>query len=309
MQVSKLGVPGNRLTAGVGFLYIPKDLAREKFVTACYKNGTVSFVTEHGERFDNVKVSKNLFKELEFPDSTDVLGSEVFWVLTPKYKQPVIVGILMRNGEFLNLAEGQFLLSKKTSAGYVEVFGSVKDGSNLVLKLESEIPNGKILIASTSRDNSGEIELYADGKTKIDSSGQVEVHSSQEVLMDVTDYENTPNDQLSLSLSKDNGFTYTDAFSNRISCDKDGTITLFPAVKLMIQEGTEPIPLGTTLKENLNKEKSVLTDLLDTLKNVTPVSVVSGSPDATWSALILQLQTIVNRGDYSNINSEVSFTK
>lgn len=244
MQVSKIGLPGNRLSAGVGWLYIPKDLPRERFIQSCYKNGTVSFMTENSERYDNIKVSKQLFPELEFPSGKDVLGSQLFWVLTPKYKQPVVVGVLLKNGEYLNLSEGQFLFSKRTESGYVEVFGSVKDGSNLVLKLESEVPSGKILVTSTTRDGSGEIELIADGKVSIDSGGSVEVHASQDITMDVTDYENAPNDQMKLSLSRDNGFTYIDAFSNRISVDQNGEMVIKPSKSTQIDGKVKPTGSG-----------------------------------------------------------------
>lgn len=304
-QVSKQGIPGKRLPAGIGYVYIPKDIDVNKFKMSCYRNGTVSFITENGERFDNVKVSKSVIKDLEFPVSTDVLGSEIFWVLTPKYKQPVILGVFLKSGEYINLSEGEFVLSKKTDKGYVEISGSVDKNCNLILKLDSEVSDSKILIHSVSKDGTGQIELTSDGDCSIVSGGKVKVQSSVSLEVDVTDYENSPGDQVLLSLSKDLGLSYTDYFGNRITVDKDGLISLIPAKKFFIGEGEEPLVKGLTLKTELDKEKSVLTLLLNAINNAP---IVPGDGGAAFKASLVAAISTAVRGSFEDINSEIGFT-
>jgi len=122
----KLGQRGiySGLISGTGYLYIPSDISdRDKFISDCFNTCSVSFLTIEGQRFDDVQVSKNLFKDLEFPDEKNDVGSLIFWVKHQKHNKPIIVGVLCRKGEALGYQRYEFLLNKQTETGLVKILG------------------------------------------------------------------------------------------------------------------------------------------------------------------------------------------
>jgi hypothetical protein len=212
MFEKKLGQRGiySGLMSGSGYVYIPNDIQdRKKFISNCYNTCTISFVTIEGQRFDNVPVSTTIFDQLDFPQNVKEVGSLLFWVKHQVQNKPIVVAILTRKGEVLNIQQDQFFVGKKTSKGYVTILGDASKG-NLFLKGEG---SGSILSI-----------LFKNVKLKLK---QIFLIESNDISLKVLSTFNLiiKNDLSSdaeniLYFDKDK-MSYEDSFGNIILIDKD----------------------------------------------------------------------------------------
>ena len=70
-SVGTQGIYGKRLSAGIGYIIIPNDQDRKKFIIHCNNTSTVSMLTENNEYFHDVNIDSWTLQEIEWPDTND----------------------------------------------------------------------------------------------------------------------------------------------------------------------------------------------------------------------------------------------
>jgi hypothetical protein len=102
-------VVGYRNSAGIGYVVIPPDIDRTKYIDESLKSGKLSLLLEDGGVVENCIVSKNILNDIEFPKDYNNLGSMVAWVNKPKQNTPIIVSVLQKANEVNDLSENQMV--------------------------------------------------------------------------------------------------------------------------------------------------------------------------------------------------------
>lgn len=310
-KVSKRGVGGKRYSSGIGYIIIPENIDRDSYIANSIKNGTISFATENAERFDNIKISKNLINYLDFPIKYNELGSQIFFNIIPLINLPIVIGVLTKSGEVNLMLENSFEISRKTEDASVSIIGDGKKG-NLSINIDSfQEKGGELNINVNNKNNSAKVKVAVNGKIEVEATDEISLTSMSKfslILLDPKD--STKNSKLSYEKGK--GLIYLDEFENLFEINKDN-IKISPKSKLNIGEGKEPLLLGKTTQTELEKDNAILGALLKAIGDVptNAADVVfepgNGAPSAFQAKLSLAL-TLLKKGDYSKILSEKSNT-
>ena len=239
---------GNYYPFETGYICIPPEVDRDKFVKNCLITGFVSIQPIVGGAIHRVRCDKWILQQVDFPASSKDQGSLVGYCVDPKKKSPYIVSCYDKINEYHDLDENQFKLQKSTDDGSVTVLGD-GNGRLLINVSANKANKGRIDINLTNLDDTTQLNVNLKGSATIYASGKVFTQTNDEILLEATDNEDTS----SISITKD-----------RINHDG----------------GSEPMALGNTLKTLIEE----IIDEADTLatessKIVVPTGVgPSGVP-------------------------------
>jgi len=253
-RVSKIPLAGMRHPAGVGYLIIPEDIEREDYINNAFSSQTVSFITFSSERFDNIKVNKSIFEDLDFPAKSEDLGSLIFWVSHPKQGVPVIIAVINKTDEVANLLENQFLLSKNTEEGHVEISGDAKKGFINILIESFEENGGELNINITNKSKTGKVNVIADGDFNFDIGKNVSLTVGEKLSFKIANILEDEEAITEIIYERGVGFSYKDEFENEILATSKG-VEIKVAEDGIINhgEGKEPLVLGSTLQKRLDE--------------------------------------------------------
>lgn len=295
---------GVRDYCGIGNAIIPKDKDRDKYIEQCFRRGTVSIVLENGGVIDNVQISKSAIKDLDFPDTYKGLGSQVVWINKPRQNQPIIIGIFNKNNEFVNINEKKDSLRKSSSKGVNEVIVDSNNGIIVVNSSSFVESGGDIYIISTNKKKSSKMSIKVSGSIPIETT-DFSVTSANKTSFIIKDA--TKDDKVtSIIYEKNIGFSYKDEFGNEIYLNKDNIQFKPIGGKFNIGEGTEPMILGSTFQEQVNKDSEIIKVFLQVLQ--TPITEPGNGAPSAFQATLLAALKILQTSDYSNILSKVSNT-
>lgn len=179
-QIGPNSVGGDRYITGLAYVIIPSDVDRNIYVRECLKTGFLSIIGEENNIIPRVKCDKSILQTIDFPEKTGVLGSQVAYIVIPKYKVPIVVANINKLTEFNDINENQFKLNRKTDFGFVDITG---DGNgNLSISVSSnQSKKGKININLTNKDNTSEFNLNTRGTFNINVSGKTIIKSEEEI--------------------------------------------------------------------------------------------------------------------------------
>ena len=274
-SVQTKGVGAKRPPISIGYLIIPEGVERVKYVQDCYRRGEVALQMEDGSVIFEVPVEISTLQILNFPNETKMLGSAVICASEYIHNKLIVIGRLLKGDESNTIQENEFRFEKFTETGSVSISGKGSDG-NLFISVNGKTEDGgKIFVDVINSDGLGEVVLNLQGNLK------AEIKS---ILIEALE---------EINISSINDLNIN---------SKEGLINLGDNT-----EELEAALLGSKTITELQKEVDALTSLLNTISNITPVNVVSGSPDATWATWQLAVTAITGRADYSKIKSEKLF--
>ena len=301
--VSTKPISGSRDSAGVGYVTIPEDQITSKYIQHCYRTGTISIALENGGVIDKVIITKSALKDIEFPDSYLGLGTQVFWVNQPRKNIPIVVGCLSKTNELVNYGKDKSTLSKSTIKGVAEI--SV-DSENRVVMINSTSfseKGGDIYLIASNNTRKSKINIKAVGSVNIESDNFTITNTEK---LSFTIKNAGIDDKITqISYEKGGGFSYKDEFGNEFYLN-DSNIQFKPSSKFNIGEGKEPLLLGQTTQTELNKDSSIIKEILEVLK--TPIlEPGNGNPSAFQAALLNALSNLPT-SNYSDILSQISNT-
>lgn len=297
-KVSKRGVNvGRKYTAGIGYLIVPEGIDRDKYIINCFRNGTISFITENAERFDNVKVTKGILNDLEFPKSKNKPGSQILFNFIPIYNIPVVIGLFTKSGEVNLMSENSFDLTKRTESSIVSVVGNAKDGTlNINVDSFQDDKGGEFFVNVSNKSKKAKLKVAVNGNIELESTDETLLTSAKKIRF----YVINPKDKTKsteIIYEKEKGLTYKDEFENKITID--GTnIRLEPKKgnKFNIGDGKEPLILGTTFVNMLN-------EILTQIQAITVPTPVGPSGIPNNASVFAKIQT-----QLETLKSKISFT-
>jgi hypothetical protein len=244
----KIGIPGKRASAGIGYLVVPDDISVVNYVANCFRTGTVVLMSE-SERIDNVRISKHLLNDLEFPEEYGKIGSGIVWVNLPKQNMPVAVGVIVKNNETMILDNHQFSTKKQYKSNTLEISGDAKEALLNIIANSSE--GSKIFIKT---DNKGSIntqtkEINCEATDiNVKSVNSINITIADELLqktLTVIKYEITK------------GFSYVDEFQNEFLINSEGKFSF----------------------KNKNYDlKTCLDDIITEISNITTTTAIGVQP-------------------------------
>jgi hypothetical protein len=254
-----------------GYITVPFDKEREAWVRFCYETNTVCIITNDNKFVKDVRVSKNIIHEIEFPDAQGGFGSYVVVVNTSIYDTPHIAGIFNKIDELGQIESERtfrhFKLSKDGTK-YVDITGKADTGElDITVNTGDSAAESNINVLSKNKDS--KLKIYVQGDVEITSDKKTTINSTTALEFNV--YKpNKSKKKTSISYTAETGLNYTDEFGNVITI-QEGEITIDSKKINLGHSNYEKAVLGETLAKLLNK-------ILDEVSNITTATAIGTQP-------------------------------
>lgn len=275
------GPANKRYDIGLCYAIIPAGVDRDAYVADCKRRGRITVLIEEGSSADMVfdcPVGLSILDQIEFPDETGKLGSQLVYNNIFVHNKPIIIDRVLKNDEALTLSENEFRIERYTDNGSVSVSGSAKNG-DLYINVQGKAENGgKLYVDVGNSENNGGIVVNLKGNFQMELQSMVINAIKGIVKVAVED----------ININSTEG---------RINLGNIG------------EEELEPVLKGTKTVEELEKDVQALTDLLQSITDIVPANVPANSPDPTWATWKSVVATITQRTDLSEVKSEKTFTE
>lgn len=280
--------------AGIGYVIIPdvEDLSREEFIKLCYKTETVCIDggLNYGLFYD-VSVDRETMKSIIFNKEKGKHGSPVVWLNIPQWQKPVIIAVLKYENDTFASDEGELNHERTENGNSIYTSMSSKNAVVDLNVIANGTTNGKININLLSSNNTGELNIYIKGKSKIHSTEEIKLISDKRFILTIVDED--AKERVYITYEKSKGYIYKDEFGNEMNC-KDGLVEII-SKKINHNKGSEPMVLGAILEDKLNK-------ILDAISKLTVPTALGPSGVPINTPEFKSIQAII-----SEIKSELSF--
>lgn len=181
-HIGPISVGGDKYITGFGYVIIPSDVDRDMYVRECLKTGLINIVGEENNMIPRVKCDRGVLQTLDFPVKSGVLGSQIVYLVLPKYKVPIVVANINKLTEYNDIKENQFRLNRKTDFGFVDITGDGKGRLSISVN-SNQSKGGQIDINLNNKNDDtkfkvnirGTSEIITSGKTTLKSESQVDV--------------------------------------------------------------------------------------------------------------------------------------
>lgn len=175
-SIGQNSIQGRRRSAGTGYVIIPKDENRDKFIKQCYRTGTISMLLDNNnEVLHKVKISSQVLDEIEFPESNLELGSLVCWVNYYRHNKPVVIARLFKNDDSQERDENSFNLERSTDDASVSIVGRAKDGK-LYVSVEGDASEVVISVKNSDEDGKMRIEVAGDSEVEVTGTASIKAN-------------------------------------------------------------------------------------------------------------------------------------
>jgi hypothetical protein len=304
--VSREIVGNYNYPVGFGYVIIPTDTDRSKYIETCLRKERIDVkLDDGGGILTECYIDRNAIQNIIFPEDNMSLGSCVAFISPRFYNKAIIIGVVSRPDETQLIDEKSFKKFVNSDSASISIEGKGKTGE-LFINVESLFENeGNIFINLKSKNNTsrfnvrcfGDINLYSEGKVSLKALKSLKIESFR-----VEDGKEKMNSELSVS---EDGFSIEDRYGNIIISDKEGNINIVPKDKCKLFQGSSPLVKGDVLLEELNKAKERIDMIIKSLQ----AGAAAAASSTTYSAAVMGvISTIVFKEDYSDINSGKSFT-
>ena len=291
---------------GIGYIVIPHAVDRDNYIADAMRREKVNIMPDEGSGYiSECNITKSALNQIEFPPNDNELGSPVCYVTHPFHNVPVIIGVLNKLDNSSLMEEKSFLFQKQVdNMRDVTVMGSGKD-AYLLLSASNEEGDASIVIKSVGNEES-RIQLETNGTVTLLGDETITLTSGQTINIRVND-EGDTNDSTSIAfnndqivISKKNG-----DIENTITIEDD-QIQINPNSRFIVKQGGEPLVKGTELQNQLNATNTYINTLVTAI--MTALTTIDGSENTVTAAPFSTTMLTVQLGNYSNINSDISFT-
>lgn len=241
--------------AGIGYVIIPSDVERDKYIRTCYQTLTVSIFSEHNGVSNRVPVDSFSINFIAFPSSPNEFGTAVMFTVDPVLKRPMVVGIYNQPGQVGELHEHQFKFKRQHGNKFVELAGSASENyMGLSVKTDK---GGEAYVKVASDDDTGQITLEVSGNINLTASNKTTIRQFDQIAIVTSDEDN-----------EERFAKMEQTTSQHLFQDDEHKIN---TKKLQINDGDEPFVLGKKLK-------SFFDDLIEELANSTVTTALGQMP-------------------------------
>lgn len=285
----------------VGYVALPSDIPRERYIKSVYQTGLVSVRMSDNAFNNRVPISEELIDRIVFPETVNLLGSTLLCISEPISKQIFAIAILPGAGLIKDLVEGQFRISRRSGRSIVEIVGSAIDkflGININTQDED---GGKFRINVSNKSKTAKIEVECNGTGTIITEKKLHLQSFEEI--ELTNYDTEDEDVV--SSIKQTAKEQTFETQTKISRNEK---TVYETDRFSIgKEDTQKfIPLGEDLVQQLNIQKAAI-DIL--FKAIQSAPVAPGDGGASFKAALITALSAAQLPNYSNVLSKISSTE
>lgn len=187
-----------RNTAGTGYVVLSLEMDRDTYVANCYRNSTVTIITESNEVIKNVLVNKDVWQYLDFPESFKERGSCVVWLNIHGKNKPIILAVVNKKDQYNEIQttnsfkfnRGDKLKNSVTIEGLGNngIINIITHGSN---KDESQV---NIRILNTNAE--GLLDLLVQGEIGIEGERSARIRLKSALELIIKDEENNELDMI-----------------------------------------------------------------------------------------------------------------
>lgn len=175
--MSTFNFQGENYRAGIGYLSLPVDIQRDKYVGLCYRTNTVSIRLEDGGFYNRVPISEENLNFIDFPERVTDLGSPVVYISDDLKGQIYVVSVFSNSSKLGDNKEHQFKFKRRLNGGVVEVVGNSKTKTfSINIISQSELSStfqvnvfNKTKTSLIKLECGGDIELFSHKNTNIKS--------------------------------------------------------------------------------------------------------------------------------------------
>lgn len=223
--VNRVNHEAERAVNGIGFVILSKDLDRDKYVGKCYRNSTITIITDRNEIIPNCYVSRNVWEYIKFPATDKEKGSMVAWINPPLGNKPIIISVVNKRDELLDVQEeNTFNISRKGNKySSVELQGFGDSGTfNILIDGETEL-DSNIAIRMLNSMTSALMEVYVQGGIQIEADDFISLKIKKKISFQIIDEEDDTK-QANFSYILGEGLKYEDEFKNTIEAGEEGIL-------------------------------------------------------------------------------------
>lgn len=273
--VSNRPVGGKRDSAGIGNVIIPSGQDKNKYIQNCLRTGTISIVLESGGVIDNVLVTKSAINSIDFPLDYDLLGSQVVWVNQPRKQQPIIIGIISKTNEFINVNKETSSMRRSNKDFVGDILIDANKGIVIVNSTSTNDKSGDIYVISYNRAKTSKLNVKVSGEINIETPN-FNLENSKKLTLTIKD-ENVDDKETTIFYEKGKGFYYKDEFDNEMNFKED-LMEIKPNKSFKIGDGKEPMMLSDTFKGIFEDFTDILVDFANALPATTVICAAPTQP-------------------------------
>lgn len=304
--MARFETPNSNYPVGFGYITIPVNIDRDKYIETCYRRERVAIqLDEGGSQINNCFISKEALGSIQFPVSANELGSGVVFIV-PEFKTiPVIIGVVSKLDETQLLKENSFKKVIKSKNSIVSIEGDGNTGELFINVTSDDSEGGNINIFLRNNDKSSKFDLKCFGNIDILAEGDITIKNTGSLNLSNVSSDSDGNEVINSNFNINNeGFSLSDKYTNRITSDENGIIKVYPKERFEVFEGSEPSVKGKELKSQLETMK----DRIDRIIMALEAGSAASASAATYSAAVmLVLNTILTKEDFNKINSSKVF--
>lgn len=260
-------LPGHNYPAGFAYVYMPADVDREAYIRNCFNTNTVSITNENGQYLHRVPVDKVSMQFVEFPESTEELGSPVLVQNIKPNNTVVITSVFSASGDVEFSEEHQYKFRKQQDDRYGEVLINGKRGQ-VQVNCEGDSEGGEYYESVTNDNKTAKKYVKVDGDYTVENDGKIQFNSTKTIKFRIFDPEVNEKETI-FEYNKSEGFRYKDEFENEIIIEQ-GQITI-NSQTINHNKGSEAMVLGNTLK-------SIIDEILSTLTSTQVITSIGNQP-------------------------------
>jgi hypothetical protein len=276
--------PSLRKSINTGYILVPDNVERAKFVENCLRTERFSILVEDGGGvLHNCYITKSALRDIKFPTGANLLGSGVTFFTEPHGGKAIITGVVGLDSE-QELHSEDVIVFKKTKDGNFALV-SVDGNGQVTIDIIGTSSKGKLNINVRNDDFSAEVNVNVKGNVNVSTQGSISLIAIDGSVNVVT------NDNVEVTLDGDCNIT------------AGGDINI-DSTKFNLHEANEAMVRGDELQTQIDKTNDIVQAIKDSFDNWTPVPKDGG---AALKALTTANLTGKIMGDFKDIKSEKSF--
>lgn len=289
---------------GLGYVVIPSNEDRQKYVETCLRTERVSIQLDFGGGvIPNCYVLTHILSEIKFPETVGKLGSCVAFMSDEYHAAPIIIGVISKMDESQLLEENIVRKTVVGTGGRVNLEANGNTGE-LFINVDSDYESGgAVHINLNSKNNTAKFDVKCFGEVNIYSEGDITLETLKTANIQCSYVDGQEKKFASkINLTQD-GFTYEDKTGNIIQVVGEN-INIKPVTRLNVFEGGSPMVLGDILKTQLE----IVTARIDNALLAIKTAPATGLAFAYQAGMKVILATQLTKESFENINSEKSYT-
>ena len=269
---------------GYGYIVFPYNVDRINFIQTAYRREKVSIIPDQGSSMiHDCYITQSALREIVFPQENEQLGSGVVFVTNEFNNKPFIIGVVSKENESNLFEESQICFTKTFNQNKVT--------------LDANAERGEIVINVSNREDAASILLNCIGEvgTRVTINCNGEFFASVDRAIRIDSRQN-------ITLQSSNA---AGTQNSSVVIDNEN-VNVRPQNRFNIATGSQPLVKGSELLSQLNQNNAYLSTLVTQI--ATAINA-SGAPTAAPAATAFtSAMNAVTPGNYSNINSDISFT-